>query len=159
MKERWLYKMTLKRKISFILLAVFTIAFLFLIYLNIHKQGRVCFNDNCFYVETAQNPVRKALGLMYRKQLGQDKGMLFIFDEEDIYPFWMKNTFIPLDIIWIDKNKEVVFIKENARPCNEKCENIYPDKKAVYVFEINGGLADKIGLSVGDKVIFDLFNP
>jgi uncharacterized membrane protein (UPF0127 family) len=80
--------------------------------------------------------------------------MLFIINEEGIYPFWMKNTLIPLDIIWINKDKEVVFIKKDFQPCTEICESITPDKKAKYVLEINGSLADKNNIKVGDKVDF-----
>ena len=58
-------------------------------------------------------------GLMFRENMDSDRGMLFIFEKEGEYPFWMKNTLIPLDIIWINKDKEVVFISENAQPCEE----------------------------------------
>ena len=71
------------------------------------------------------------------------------------YGFWMKNTLISLDIIWIDENKEVVFIKRSAKPCRaDPCEIFKPDKNAKYVLEINGGLAEKIGLRVGDGLEF-----
>jgi len=72
------------------------------------------------------------------------------------YGFWMKNTLISLDIIWIDENKEVVFIKRNAKPCRaDPCEIFKPDKNAKYVLEINGGLAERIGLRVGDSLEFE----
>lgn len=114
---------------------------------------KVCIKNKCFNVEIAQTQKEKEAGLMNRKYLDPDKGMLFLFKNEGIYNFWMKNTLIPLDIIWIDKNKKVVFIKENAMPCNlEDCETFYPTQKAKYVLEINGGLAEKYGLKVGDEV-------
>ncbi len=91
---------------------------------------------------------------MFREKLDLDKGMLFIFEEEGEYSFWMKNTLIPLDIIWINKAKEVVFISGNTQPCQEEysCSSINPGKNAKYVLEINAGIAEKIGLKVGDKI-------
>lgn len=90
---------------------------------------------------------------MFRENLPQDEGMLFIFNEEGSYPFWMKNTLIPLDIIWIDENKEVVFISENSQPCKDDfCSNINPGRSAKYVLEVNGGIAKKIGLKTGDSI-------
>jgi len=94
---------------------------------------------------------------MFKKHLDDDGGMLFLFEEENVYPFWMKNTFIPLDILWINSNKEIVFIYKNAQPCiTEPCPVIYPGKKAKYVLELHGGISDTIGLIEGDKVSFDL---
>ena len=90
---------------------------------------------------------------MFRESLGFNKGMLFIFDKEGEHPFWMKNTLISLDIIWINQNKEIVFISENAQPCRkDPCRVIEPAEKAKYILEISGGISKEIGLSVGDKV-------
>ncbi len=121
--------------------------------MEIKRDEKVCFNDNCFYVELAQTKEERENGLMFRTDLAENRGMLFIFDQEGTYSFWMKNTLIPLDIIWLDENKEAVFIKNNAQPCEEKkCPGIYPNRKAKYVLEINGGMADKINLKIGDKL-------
>ena len=69
----------------------------------------------------------------------------------------MKNTLIPLDIIWINKDKEVVFIKRNAKPGREKSHPpIHPHKKALYVLEINAGVADSMGIKIGDKARFEI---
>jgi len=120
-------------------------------------QSRVLFEDHCFYVEVVETPQERARGLMFREHLDPDNGMLFIFDWEAVYPFWMKNTLIPLDIIWIDSNKEVVFISKDAQPCEqEPCPTINPYKRAKYVLEVCGGTADKIGLEVGDKLKLDI---
>jgi len=118
------------------------------------KPNRVCFKNHCFDVELAKTAAEISRGLMFKENLGQNKGMLFAFEKESEYPFWMKNTLIPLDIIWINENKEVVFISENAQPCFEEspCLSINPDKNAKYILEINGGLAGKIGLKIGDKI-------
>ena len=123
--------------------------------IEIEKEKSVCFAENCFFVEIADTPEKKSQGLMYREKLAENRGMLFIFDKEGNYSFWMKNTLIPLDIIWLNENKEVVFIKNNAQPCQNECPAIKPDAEAKYVLEINSGLANKINLNLGDKLIFD----
>lgn len=117
------------------------------------KQNRVCFKNYCFYIELALTPEERSNGLMFRESLDFTKGMLFVFEKEGKYPFWMKNTLIPLDIIWINENKEVVFISENTQLCKEYyCPIIEPTKNAKYVLEINGGISKRIGLVVGDKI-------
>lgn len=118
------------------------------------KISQVCFGNNCFEAEIADKEDTRLRGLMFRERLDEDKGMLFVYESEDIYSFWMLNTLIPLDIIWLDKNKKVVFIKKDARPCGEEkdCLGINPQRPALYVLEINAGLSDKIGLSVGDRI-------
>lgn len=123
--------------------------------IEIKRCTRVCFSNNCFNAEIADNEDSRVLGLMFRKSLAKDKSMLFIFNKEGNYPFWMKNTLIPLDIIWINQNKEVVFIEKNAQPCGEQdCIPIDPKLNAKYVLEINGGLAQEKDIKVGDQTIF-----
>lgn len=89
---------------------------------------------------------------MFRKNLKPESGMLFIFETEGRYPFWMKNTLIPLDIIWMDARQKVVFISENNLPCGQatSCPEIIPDQNALYVLEINVGKVKEIGLKTGD---------
>lgn len=143
-------------------LIIFLSAILFLISMAIlfssyfGNQNLVCFKNNCFAVEIAETNLERSHGLMFREKLDLDKGMLFVFEEEGEHSFWMKNTLIPLDIIWINKAKEVVFISGNSQPCQEEyaCPSINPGKNAKYVLEINAGVAEKIGLKVGDKICF-----
>ncbi len=147
----------MKKKFLF---SVFLSVILFLIFIIIlfsfhpKNQSQVCFKDNCFTVELAVTAQERTRGLTFREKLDSDKGMLFIFGNEGEYSFWMENTLIYLDIIWINKDKEVVFISKNAQPCkSDPCLTINPDKKAQYILELNGGITDKIGLGVGDKII------
>ena len=94
-------------------------------------------------------------GLMFREVLEDDQGMLFVYNKEGQHNFWMKNTFLSLDIIWINHNQEVVFINKETQPClKEHCAVIYPNKNSKYVLEINAGLIDEMGLEVGDKLYF-----
>ncbi|MEA1937358.1 MAG: DUF192 domain-containing protein [Patescibacteria group bacterium] len=152
-----------KRKIIFIV-ALFCVCFCFYCF-NIQKKdspqketviSEVCFGEKCFNVEIADTPETRAQGLMDRKHLNPDSGMLFLFDTEAEYSFWMKNTLIPLDIIWLDKNKKVVFVKHTAQPCETNpCETFGSSKKAKYILELNGGLAREIKLKEGDYLEFN----
>lgn len=135
---------------------------------NVGKKGdseikQVCIEDitGCFNVSIADSPFKRQIGLMFRDTLAQNEGMFFVFDEPGQYGFWMKNTYFPLDIIWIDENMRVVFIAKNVQPCLEteqedkECETYSPDRYAKYVLELNSGLSDKFGITVGKKVTFD----
>ncbi len=122
---------------------------------DMEKISQVCFKDSCFKVKTAETAAERSKGLMEVEQLEEDRGMLFIFDHSGVYAFWMKNTLIPLDMVWLDKDKKIVFIKHNAQPCKkEPCESFSPGKEAKYVLEINGGLAEKLGLEIGERAVF-----
>ena len=130
---------------------IFLIPLLFL--LGCASEKQVCFESNCFEVETSDNPLERTQGLMFRSSLDENKGMLFIFPESGLYSFWMKNTLIPLDIIWINKNLEVVDIKSDAQPCTtENCNSYSPSSEALYVLEINANLTNKYNINVRDKI-------
>lgn len=144
-----------KQKTILIIAAIFLL--LLIIIYTPSKPKKVCINENCFNIELAETPLERSKGLMDREDLLSDSGMLFIFDEEDNYAFWMKNTLITLDIIWIDGNKEIVFIEGNAQPCeDDSCESLSPNVAAKYVLEINGGLSKELGITEGDEVKFYL---
>ena len=145
-------------KMKIFLIVVFIVCLLLILVKTLVKnssfknQGRVCFDGHCFDVELAVTPVQKSLGLMFREKLDSQEGMLFVFNQEGQHSFWMKNTLIPLDIIWINKDQEIVFISENTQPCKKTlCPMVKPTENAKYVLEINGGLSKEIGLMVGDR--------
>jgi len=147
----------MNKKIIFVFVILILIAGIIFIIYNRKRTDRVCFKNNCFEVELAITQEEQMRGLMFRKSLDKNKGMLFVFPEEDAYPFWMKDTLIPLDIIWINKNKEIVFISENTPPCKENnCPIISTDQKAKYVLEINAGISKEVGLKVGDRLEINL---
>lgn len=118
------------------------------------SENEVCFGRDCFNVEIVSDDVSRSRGLMFREELGENSGMLFVFESEGVYPFWMKDTLIPLDMIWINSDKEIVFIKENAVPLDLTLIN--PGVMALYVLEINGGRANEIELNIGDKAELDI---
>lgn len=106
-------------------------------------------------VEIADSKEEQASGLMYRTSLDTNKGMLFIFNDEQQRIFWMKNTKIPLDIIFIDANNNIVDIKEDFQPCTaaELCEK-YISTPAQYALEVNAGFVKEYGVSIWDDVDF-----
>lgn len=117
------------------------------------EADQVCIKGNCFSVEIAETQSERQYGLMNRDHLDPDKGMLFVFEEEGYHCFWMKDTLIHLDIIWINSSQNIVYIARNAQPCTLGfCPTIDPGENASYVLEINGGLSDKYDINVGDKV-------
>ena len=110
-----------------------------------------------FKVEIASTSAQHQKGLMHREDLAEDQGMLFIYQKEQSLSFWMKNTLIPLDIIYIGQDKKVVSVSANVQPCKEDPCSGYPSKgKASYVLEINGGLAEEFEIEKGTEVKINL---
>jgi hypothetical protein len=112
------------------------------------------YNKNItFNVEIAKTIEERRTGLMYRKKLLNNEGMLFIFPREKIIQLWMKNTYIPLDVIFISENKVIVDIKKNMEKLSE---TIVKSKiKSRYALEFNAGLINKLDIKIGDKVLFN----
>jgi len=113
----------------------------------IDRRGRV---KASFKVEVADSGEERKRGLMFRDNLPLDRGMIFVFPREEDHFFWMKNTLIPLDIIFINRMGEIVGLVENALPESEELLGVA--QKSLYVLEINGGLAEKYDITVKDKV-------
>lgn len=101
-----------------------------------------------FTVEVADTMEKRTIGLMFRKEMPADHGMIFIFDEETPRAFWMKNTFIPLDMLFIRKDGTIGHIHENAIPHDET--SIPSNGPALVILEINGGRAAALGIRPGD---------
>lgn len=124
----------------------------------------LCYESHCFSLEIADTDEKKQIWLMGRTELGSGQGMLFVFSTGWLYPFWMKNTLIPLDILWLDADFRVVAMRE-AVPClqtlrlsgtslvREENNNICPSYRssmpALYVLEIAGGMAQQLGIGTG----------
>ena len=112
------------------------------------------YNKNItFNVEVAKTIEERKSGLMYRKKLLNNEGMLFIFPREKIIQLWMKNTYIPLDVIFISENKVIVDIKKNMEKLSETI--VKSKVKSRYALEFNAGLIDKLDIEIGDKVLFN----
>jgi hypothetical protein len=109
------------------------------------------------YAELVDTLTKQIMGLMGRKSLPENQGMLFVFDNAGRYKFWMFNTSIPLDMIWIDSNKTIVYIQQNAQPCFIlNCTSYGPNELSQYVLEVNANYTSGNKISVGDKVEFNL---
>lgn len=124
-----------------------------------NKQGKLAFvgqqsNDTLAVIdiEIADNNESRARGLMYRRSLPENAGMLFIQGMEEMQSFWMKNTYIPLDILFVNRDKEIVTIHANTTPLKEW--NYASTAPALYVVEVNAGFANRHGINTGDKIDF-----
>lgn len=107
-----------------------------------------------YRVEVADNNILKRIGLMYRSSMPQNQGMLLLNDKPQHMNIWMKNTFIPLDIIYIDRNGYIVKIVENAQP--ESAALMPSDGKVMAVLELNAGQVRQQDIAVGDRVTYQV---
>ena len=127
-------------------------------YYKFKKEGELTFNDSSgnsiikIDIEIADNDYERQLGLMNREGMEELQGMLFIFPVERYQSFWMLNTLFSLDMIFINKNKEIVTIHKNTAPLSQQS---YPSSKpATYVLEVIAGFTDKYKINEGDKVFW-----
>ena len=119
------------------------------------NSTEIYFQDHSFSVEIADTSEERRQGLMFREDLGENEGMLFVYGEESPRSFWMKNTVIPLDIIFLDSNMEVINIqKANPEPntSDENLSTYQSERPAQYVLEINQNRSEEIGLEKGDEM-------
>jgi hypothetical protein len=163
------------QKKKFLILAFISLLFsifflsLFFVFMNKETQSernndnnpKVCFSqeeeDFCINVELAKTPKEKVRGLMYRESLGENEGMLFMYEKEGYRAFWMRNMNFPLDIIWLDSDRIIIYIHENIPPCtSEHCPLYSPSdgKKAQYILEVNAHFSRRNNLSIGQKLTF-----
>ena len=110
--------------------------------------------------ELALTDEERQRGLMYREKMNPDQGMLFIFEEEGYYSFWMANMKLPLDILWLDKERRIVHIEKRVPPCRQfPCPSYSPKSPARYVLELVEGTADEHKLRLYDRLEFILGSP
>ena len=107
-----------------------------------------------YSIEVAENDAAREHGLMDRTEMAIDHGMLFVFQDDIPRAFWMKNTKLPLDMIFVDANRKIVSVTHGAEPCvTERCPAYTSGAPARYVLELNAGQAAKLGLTSGDELI------
>lgn len=149
----------MKTKISLIIF-IFLGIIIFQIFHSRDKQQEVVkptvtIQNKTFTVEVADSVEERIKGLSGRKTLPVDGGMLFIFEQPGLYAFWMKNTLLPLDMLFI-QNGRIVTIHHNVQPQLDspyrQLKQYQPKEPAMYVLEINGGLSQKFGFQEGDTV-------
>jgi uncharacterized membrane protein (UPF0127 family) len=120
-------------------------------------RGRVVFPDGtAVSVEIADTEPVRERGLMFRTELADNEGMIFVFPQAGFYPFWMKNTLIPLDMIWIDAHARVTSIAASVPPCKrDPCPSYAPDGSASYVLEVVSGFARQHNVKKGQVLKFE----
>jgi uncharacterized membrane protein (UPF0127 family) len=116
------------------------------------KEGELTFlkNQEKLTIEIADNEAETTQGLMYRRSMPDSCGMVFIFSDSQPRSFWMKNTYLPLDILYLDESKKIVTIQANRTPFSE--EEIPSFENAKYVLEVNAGYCKRKGIEKGDAV-------
>lgn len=125
-------------------------------YYTFTKEGELVFTDSLgntkikIDIEFAAEEYERQLGLMNRTEMKENQGMLFIFPDETFQSFWMRNTLISLDMMFINSNKEIVTIHKNTKVLSDQS---YPSsKQSTYVVEVVGGFCEKYGIKEGDKI-------
>ncbi len=109
------------------------------------------------FVEVESDPAFQALGMMFREELAGDHGMLFVYRRPAMLSFWMKNTRIPLDILYFDGDLKLVTLIDSAQPCrSSQCPSYPSTYPAQYVLEINAGKAREWGVELGDRLELNL---
>ena len=121
------------------------------------KEGELVFRVNGkiaqqIDIEIVDQPKETQQGLMYRTKMAENQGMLFVFSKEEPRSFWMRNTFIPLDIIYVDANKKIVSIQKYTTPQSDK--SLPSEGSAQFVLEVNAGFCDRYGIGKGDNLEF-----
>ena len=118
----------------------------------------ILINNHVFNVELAISATERSRGLMHRKSLAPNSGMLFIYSKPQIISFWMKETLIPLDLIFFDANGQLIEIHHNIQPCEVTTCKTYTNKKpAQFALELAGGAAKKFGIKAGSG--FSIIKP
>jgi uncharacterized membrane protein (UPF0127 family) len=117
------------------------------------KLTEITINGQAFQAEIADTPAKQRMGLMFRKNLPERTGMLFIFTPPEVQHFWMRNTYVPLDIIFIDDQKRIINICTMPPLTDEKCKS---DRPAIYVLELEAGSAARYTLQPGQQVSINL---
>ncbi len=125
------------------------------------SEPSVSLRSRVFKVEIAADDASRAKGLMFRAAMADDHGMLFLFPDQQMRSFWMHNCKIALDILYFDQDRKLVSQSLSVPPCNlspEQCPNYPSAKPAKYVLELNAGIAEKMGVQIGDELRFDRIN-
>jgi len=121
-------------------------------------RGMIKVDDVVLDVEIADTDATRTRGLMFREQLPYNQGMFFVFDDEQVRSMWMLNMQFPLDLVWFDKDGNVVHIEKNAQPCKSALETVActfqnaSGKKAQYVLEVTAGFIEKFGITENSKL-------
>jgi hypothetical protein len=147
-------------KFEIIILFVTVIVLLIFLYLKKTptKYTNVKVGNTEIRAEIADSLLKQTKGLMFRKSLPDNEGMLFVFNDEGYHSFWMMNMSFPIDIIWADKEKEIVDITKNIQPCKLICPTYNPKEKAMFVLEVNANFTEKHKVEIGKPLEFQILS-
>lgn len=145
-------------KFEIIILFVTVIVLLIFFYLKKTptKYTNVKIGNTEIKAEIADSLIKQTKGLMFRKSLPENEGMLFVFNDESYHSFWMMNMSFPIDIIWINKEKVIVYITKNVQPCKLICPTYRPKEKTMYVLEVNANFTEEHKVEIGKPLEFQL---
>lgn len=153
--EKWynIFMFSKKNLIKFFSVLIVVSVSTFIFFKTQTYPQRITIDNKVFDVEVVDNVVLMNKGLSGHKPLSDTQGMLFVFERPADNKFWMKDMTFSIDIIWFDVDKKIIYIEKGAKP--ESYPKIFgPNADSLYVLEINTGLADKLGLKIGDQFSF-----
>ena len=167
-KSKYKFKLNVSKMAAIIVLIIVALVFIVnncvnnnepeVKYYTFKKEGELTFTDSLgntkinINLEIADNEYERQLGLMNRKSMEENQGMLFIFQYERLQSFWMRNTLIPLDIMFINTDKEIITIHKNTKTLSTQS---YPSTApALYVVEVVGGFTEMHNIVIGDKIFW-----
>jgi uncharacterized membrane protein (UPF0127 family) len=147
----------LPRKLNVRLVSMLTIMVVLLVVAGVtsnkNKKELLAMGSQTFTYEIAKTTNQRQDGLSGRPDMAKDHAMIFVFQQQGNYCFWMKEMHFPLDIVWLDSSKHVVHIEQNLSS-DTYPKQYCPNKPALYTIEVNAGVAAKTGVRVGDSVSF-----
>lgn len=122
----------------------------------VFNQDTIKLDELYINVQVADTEPKRIRGLMFQEQLSYNQGMLFVFDEPDIYSLWMLNMKFPLDMLWFDQDKNIIYIETDVKPCssteNMDCPIVTPDAEASYILEVTSGFVERFGITKDSKL-------
>lgn len=130
-------------------------AAVYVLWPQLQPHVTVHIGDGVFNTQVAKTPAERERGLSGTNKLRADQAMLFVFDQDDEWSIWMKDMNYPIDIVWLDKDKKVVYIVKNAPPESYPYENFVPKQQARYVLEFPAGTTSKKAINIGSQAKFD----
>jgi len=138
-----------------LVLALVAAAAVYILWPQLQPHATVRIGDGVFAARVAKTSDERKEGLSGTSDLRQDQAMLFVYDRDDKWSIWMKDMNYPIDIIWLDKDKKVVYIVKNAPPESYPYETFTPKQEARYVLEIPAGTVGPKSITIGTEAMFD----
>ena len=138
-----------------LVLALIGAAAVYVLWPQLQPHATVRISDGVFAAKVVRTPSEREKGLSGTNDLRQDQAMLFVYDKDNEWPIWMKDMNYPIDIVWLDKDKKVVYIVKNAPPESYPYETFIPKQEARYVLELPAGTVGKKSIIIGTEAAFD----